>query len=228
MDIGTIRERTMTFSKQIGCATVLAIASALMSLPATAHDITAEWGSVKPPPVPQLKPVTVDPKTTALLVFDFMKGNCGARPRCVASVPSVKKLIDAARANNMMISYNLTGQNPKFEDMVDQSIIPRAGEHLVKNGRGANKFYNSDLEQALKAKGITTVIITGTSAQGAVAGSTQGATERGFKAIVPVDGMSAEDAFNEQYAAWHLAKGGPAALVENVTVTRSDLIKFGN
>jgi nicotinamidase-related amidase len=218
----------MTYSRQIGCATVLAIASALASLPAAAHDITAEWANVKAPPVPQLKPVTVDPKTTALLVLDFMKGNCGARPRCVASVPSVKKLIDAARANNMMISYNLTGQNPKFEDMVDQSIIPRAGEHLVKNGRGANKFYNSDLEQALKAKGITTVIITGTSAQGAVAGSSQGATERGFKAIVPVDGMSAEDAFNEQYAAWHLAKGGPAALVENVTVTRSDLIKFGN
>ena len=183
---------------------------------------------MKPPPVPQLKPVTVDPRTTALLVLDFMKNNCGARPRCVATVPAVKKLIDAARANGMMIAYNLTGQNPKVEDMIDPSLHPRAGEHLIKNGRGANKWYNSDLEDALKAKGIKTVIITGTSAQGAVAGSTQGATERGFKAIVPVDGMSAEDAYNEQYAAWHLAKGGPVALVENVTVTRSDLIKFGN
>ena len=114
------------------------------------------------------------------------------------------------------------------EDMIDASLAPRAGEHLIKNGRGANKFYNSDLEAALKAKGITTVIVTGTSAQGAVAGPTQGATERGYKAIVPVDGMSAEDAYNEQYAAWHLAKGGPVALVEHVTVTRSDLIKFGN
>jgi len=72
------------------------------------------------------------------------------------------------------------------------------------------------------------VIVTGTSAQGAVAGTTQGATERGFKAVVPVDGMSSEDAFNELYAAWHLAKGGPVALVDNVTVTRGDLIKYGN
>jgi hypothetical protein len=39
--------------------------------------------------------------------------------------------------------------------------------------------------------------------------------------------MSAEDAYNEQYAAWHLAQGGPVALVENVTLTRSDLITFG-
>ena len=216
------------FARQFGCATALAIASAFAAFPAWAGDIVADWASVKPPAAPQLKPVTVDPKTTALLVLDFMKNNCGARPRCVATVPSVKKLIDMARANNMMIAYNLTGQNPKPEDMIDQSLAPRAGEHLIKNGRGANKWYNSDLEEALKTKGIRTVIITGTSAQGAVAGSTQGATERGYKAIVPVDGMSAEDAYNEQYAAWHLAKGGPVALVENVTVTRSDLIKFGN
>ena len=209
-------------------AILFAVAFALSPLPAGAGDIVTEWSSVKAPPAPQLKPATVDPKTTALLVLDFMKNNCGARPRCVATVPTVKKLIDAARANGMMISYNLPGQTPKPEDMVDQSLAPRAGEHLIRNGRGANKFYNSDLEQALKAKGITTVIITGTSAQGAVAGTTQGAAERGLKVVVPVDGMSAEDAYNEQYAAWHLAKGGPVALVENVTLTRSDLIKFGN
>jgi nicotinamidase-related amidase len=209
-------------------ARILCCAATLVALPAWAGDIVADWATVKPPSPPELKPVTVDPRTTALLVLDFMKGNCGARPRCVATVPTVKKLIDTARANNMFIAYNLTGQNPKFEDMVDPGLHPRPGEHLVKNGRGANKWYNSDLEEALKAKGIRTVIITGTSAQGAVAGSTQGATERGFKAVVPVDGMSAEDAFNEQYAAWHLAKGGPVALVEHVTLTRSDLIKFGN
>jgi hypothetical protein len=31
--------------------------------------------------------------------------------------------------------------------------------------------------------------------------------QRGFTAVVPVDGMPAEDAYNEQYAAWHLYKG---------------------
>jgi nicotinamidase-related amidase len=207
---------------------LLAAVASFAALPACANDIVTEWASVKPPPAPELKPVTVDPKTTALLVLDMMKGNCGVRPRCGATVPNVKKLIDAARAHDAMVVYNLTGQAPKPEDMVDQSLVPRAGEHLIKNGRGANKFYNSDLEQSLKDKGIKTVIITGTSAQGAVAGSSQGATERGYKVIVPVDGMSAEDAYNEQYAAWHLSKGGPVALVEHVTVTRSDLIKFGN
>jgi hypothetical protein len=40
--------------------------------------------------------------------------------------------------------------------------------------------------------------------------------------------MSSESTFNELYAAWHIAKGGPANLVNNATLTRSDLIKFSN
>ena len=90
------------------------------------------------------------------------------------------------------------------------------------------QFIGSDLETRLRAKGIKTVIVTGTSAQGAVVGTSNGAVQRGFKAVVPVDGMSAEDPYNEQYAAWHLFKGGPVNLTDNVTLTRSDLIKFAN
>jgi nicotinamidase-related amidase len=190
-------------------------------------DITREWTSVKLPPAPELKPVTVDPKTTALLVLDMMKSNCGARPRCLATVANVKKLIDAARAANMMVVHNLTGAG-NIADLVDQSLAPRADESRIKGAGGSDKFVNSNLDQMLKEKGIKTVIVTGTSAQGAVATTTNGAAQRGYKSVVPVDGMSAEDAFNELYAVYHLAKGGPVNLTNNATVTRSDLIKFGD
>jgi nicotinamidase-related amidase len=210
-----------------GCITVIAAAiTAFCALPAQANDITTEWATVKPPPVPELKPATVDPKTTALLVLDLMKANCGQRPRCVATIPNVKKLLDLARANNMMVFYTLVGQTPTPENMVDQGLAPRAGEFVTRGG--GDKFIDSPLDQRLKEKGIKTVIVTGSSAQGAVVGTSNGAVQRGYKAVVPVDGMSAEDAYNEQYAAWHLYKGGPANLVENVTLTRSDMIKFGN
>src|SRR4051794_315196 len=189
-------------------------------------DITGEWAGVKLPPAPELKPVTVDPKTTALLVLDMMKSNCGARPRCLATVRNVKKLIDAARAHNVMVVYNLTGAG-KVEDMVDQALAPRAGEFMIKGSGGADKFVGSNLDAGLKGNNIQTVIVTGTSAQGAVGGTTNGAAQRGYKAVVPVDGMSAEDAFNELYAIWHIAKGGPVNLTGNATVTRSDLITFG-
>jgi nicotinamidase-related amidase len=203
-----------------------AVLAALDAFPVQANDITAEWGTVKPPPVPQLKSATVDPKTAALLILDLMAANCGARPRCVSTVPNIKKLLDTARRHNMMVFYTMVGPNPNPEGMVDQTVVPREGEWVVR--AGSDKFIGSDLEQRLKDRGIKTVIVTGTSAQGAVAGTSNGAVQRGYKAVVPVDGMSAEDPYNEQYTAWHLYKGGPAGLTENVTLTRSDLIKFGN
>ncbi len=208
------------------CAALIAAVIFLAARPAGAGDITTEWDSVKLPPKPELKSVTVDPKTTALLVLDLMKDNCGVRPRCVPIVPNVKKLIDNARARNMMIVYNLTG-TAKPEDMVDTSVMPRPNDFMIKNGRGGDKFTNSNLDAGLKEKGIKTVIITGTSAQGAVATTSNGATGRGYKVVVPVDGTASEDAFRELYGIFHLAGGGPAALTQNVTVTRSDLIKYG-
>lgn len=207
-------------------AILAALAAAAAAPPARANDITTEWATVKPPPVPELKPATIEPRTTALLILDLMKTNCGTRPRCGATVANVKKLLDAARAHDMMVFYTLVGGTAAPEGMVDQSLAPRAGEWVVRGG--ADKFIGSDLEQRLKDKGIKTVIVTGTSAQGAVVGTSNGAVQRGYKAVVPVDGMSAEDPYNEQYAAWHLYKGGPAVLTNSVTLTRSDLIKFGN
>ena len=63
------------------CAALIAAAAALAVHSAAAGDIIGDWDSVKLPPKPELKAVTVDPKTTALLVLDLMKNNCGARPR---------------------------------------------------------------------------------------------------------------------------------------------------
>jgi hypothetical protein len=88
-------------------AAIVAAVAAFGAAPVLAGDITAEWANVTPPPAPKLKQVTVDPKTTALLVLDFGKNNCGVRPRCLANVPNVKKLIDEARTHNMMVAYTL-------------------------------------------------------------------------------------------------------------------------
>src|ERR1700748_1776402 len=94
-----------------GTAVFAAVAAALAVAPAQAMDITKEWATVKPPPVPELKSATVDPKTTALLVLDLMKTNCGVRPRCASTVAPVKKLIDEARVHDMTVFYTLVGRN---------------------------------------------------------------------------------------------------------------------
>jgi nicotinamidase-related amidase len=198
---------------------------ALGASPVRAGDIIADWATAKTPPAPELKPTTVDGKTTALLILDMMKGNCAARPRCLVTVPAIKKLMDAARAADAMVFYTLVGAGSATPaDMVDPGIAPREGEWVFQ--RGPDKFLGSGLEERLKARGIKTVIVTGTSAQGAVVGVSSGAAQRGYRVIVPVDGMSAEDAYNEQYAAWHLYKGGPSTITDKITLTRSDMIKF--
>jgi nicotinamidase-related amidase len=207
------------------CAAIVMSLVILNGVSVQAADIVAEWGTVKPPPAPELKPVTLDGKTTALLILDLQKPNCTKerRARCADTVPKIKKLMEAARGAGAMIFYTFAGAgNPA--DIADPGIAPRDGEWVAQ--RGPDKFLGSDLEKRLKDRGIKTVIVTGTSAQGVVIGTGSGSAQRGYKVIVPVDGMSSEDPYMEQYAAWHMYKGGPAVVTDQVTLTRSDMISF--
>ncbi len=192
----------------------------------SAADILDDWAAVKPPPQPELKPVTLEGSTTALLILDMMKANCGTRPRCVATVPNVKRLHDAARTAKAMVWYSLVGSNNMATpaDVIDPGFIPREGEWARQGG--PDKFLGSNLEEKLKARGIKTVIVCGTSFQGVGIGTGSGSAQRGYKVIVPLDCLSSEDPYMEQYAAWHLFKGGPAVVTSQVTLTRSTMVKF--
>ena len=207
------------------CAAIVLSLVMLNAASVEAADIVAEWGTVKPPPAPELKPVTLDGKTTALLILDLQKPSCTTqrRVRCVDTIPKVKKLHDAARAAGATVIYSFAGAGDPHE-IADPGLAPRDGEWMAQ--RGPDKFLGSDLEKRLKDKGIKTVIVTGSSAQGVVVGTGSGAAQRGYKVIVPVDGMSSDDPYSEQYAAWHMYKGGPAIVIDQVTLTRSDMISF--
>ena len=191
-----------------------------------ATDILDDWATAKAPPPPELKPVTVDASTTALLILDMMKTNCGARPRCVATVPTIKRLHEEARKAGLMVWYSFVGSNGNATtaDQIDPAFTARDGEWARQNG--PDKFIGSNLDEKLKAKGIKTVIVCGTSFQGVGIGTGGGAAQRGYKVIIPIDCLSSEDAYMEQYAAFHLFKGGPAGVTSQVTMTRSTLMKF--
>lgn len=200
--------------------TAAAVVAAL-ALPAHAANIVDEWASVKAPPPPALKPVTVDSKTTALLMLDFMKQNCGVRPRCMATLPAVKKLLGEARAAKATVIYTKFGKTT-FDDIVDKDLAPAAGEASVTSF--ADKFLNTDLDKILKDKGIQAVIAIGTAANGAVLLTGTGAALRGVNVIVPVDGISSVDAYSEQFSVWQLANG--PTFSQKVTITKMDMIKF--
>ena len=201
------------------------LAISFWALPMAA-DILDDWSAVKPPPLPELKSVTLDGSTTALLILDMMKMNCGARPRCVASVPKVKKLHDAARTAGAMVWYSFVGSDGKATpaDQIDPGFTARDGEWVRQNG--PDKFIGSNLDEKLKARGIKTVIVCGTSFQGVGIGTGGGSAQRGYKVIIPIDCLSSEDPYMEQYSAFHLYKGAPAGVTSQVTLTRTTMLKW--
>lgn len=213
-----------TAKRYLGMALGLTIvfAAAATSVLAQTKDVIDEWATVQAPKPPQLKPVTLDPKTTALLVLDIVKQTCNneRRPRCVASVPKIQGLLSQARAKGLSVVHSITTAATPADILKD--VTPLEGEPIVK--APADKFFKTDLEKILTDKGIKTVIVAGTAAQGAVLNTSSQAAFRGFKVIVPVEGMSAENTYFEQYTAYHLTNA--PGVGQQVTLTRIDMIKY--
>lgn len=198
----------------------MAVLGAACATIAGSQSIVDEWTSVQVPPPPQLSAVSVDAKDTALLILDMTKQNCGPRPRCMASLPKLQRLTTQARERGVAVLYSLAGKTTMADVLPE--VAPRGGEPSVR--AGPDKFYNTDLDKILKERGIRTVIVVGTAAEGAVIYTGSGAALRGYRVIVPVDGASSSTLYPEQYTIWHLANS--ARFGWQVTTTRTDLIKL--
>jgi hypothetical protein len=138
------------------------------AVPSSAETIIDEWATVKAPSPPELKSVTLDPKTTAILVVDMIKQTCNEqrRPRCVAAIPKIEKLLAAARASGVTVVYSLfpspspaTFPNPVIGDYVP-ALAPKGNEPVVT--AFVDKFMLGDkdtgLQKILKEKGVTTLV----------------------------------------------------------------------
>ena len=183
--------------------------------------IVDEWDFVAIPAAPELKPVNLDAATTAYLILDIQDPLCTKeRLRCAASVPKIAAFLTLAREKGMMVAYSLTPTG-KPENILPM-VAPWPGDAIVKSS--VDKFYNTELEKVLKEKGIKTVVIVGTAANGAVLHTAVGAAMRGMQVVIPVDGMSAIDPYAEQYTAWHMMNGPGTR--NRATITRFSLIGF--
>jgi nicotinamidase-related amidase len=187
-----------------------------------AQSIIDEWSSVKAPPPPELKKVTFDRKTTALLLLDFNEQTCNQerRPRCIASIPRVKKLLSAARQAGIPVAFTVGGGGKATD--ISKELAPGKDEPVVSSG--LDKFVGTDLESFLKQHGVRTVVVAGVAANGAVLYTATTAAERGMKVVVPVDGISAEGLYPEQYTTWHLVNA--PRIGTSVTLTTIDDVKF--
>ena len=76
----------------------------------------------------------------------FVRDSCNQerRPRCVATIPHVKKLLDGARAHGVLVLHSVPTTNPSG-DYIVADLAPRPGEMIIPPN-GPNKFLPYDLE----------------------------------------------------------------------------------
>ena len=179
------------------------------------------------PPAPV--PVVLDPATTALLIFDIVDPICTRQPNCKAKmVPAIAALLARARKARVTVAYGTRA--PTMANWLPE-VLPAAGDIKIES-QAQDRFYKTDLDNMLKAKGITTLILTGWKVSGSVTYTSVGATLRGYTVVVPVDtSLDATDyeiAIGQyQILHQHSANAENEPLKAKAsTLSRTDLITF--
>ena len=178
---------------------------------------------------PDPVPVALNPATTALLIFDIVDPICTRQPNCTGRmVPAIASLLARARRAGVTVAYGTRA--PTMAKWLPE-VLPAAGDIKIES-QAQDRFYNTDLDKILKAKGITTLILAGWKVSGSVTYTSVGATLRGYTVVVPVD--ASLDATDYEIAIGlyqilhqHSANAENEALKNGAsTLSRTDLISF--
>jgi len=136
------------------------------------------------PPPPEPVAVALDPATTALLIFDIVDPICTRQPNCTGKmVPAIASLLARARTAGVAVAY---GTRAATMSTWLPDVLPVPGDIKIES-QAQDRFYKTDLDTTLKAKGITTLILAGWKVSGSVTYTSVGATLRGYTVVVPVD-----------------------------------------
>jgi nicotinamidase-related amidase len=181
------------------------------------------------PANPDPVPAALNAATTALLIFDIVEPICARYPICKAQLlPAISALLARARKANVTVGYG-TRAHTMSEWLPE--VSPGASDIKIES-QAQDRFYNTDLDKALKAKGITTLILTGWKVSGSVTYTSVGATLRGYTVVVPVDAtLDATDyeiAIGQyQILHQHSSNAANEPLKNRAsTLSRTDLITF--
>jgi nicotinamidase-related amidase len=181
------------------------------------------------PSPPDPVPVVLNPATTALLIFDIVDPICTRQPNCTGKmVPAIASLLARARKADVTVVYGTRA--PTMSKWLPE-VLPAPGDIKIES-QAQDRFYNTDLDKTLKAKGITTLILAGWKVSGSVTYTSVGATLRGYTVVVSVD--ASLDATDYEIAIGlyqilhqHSANAANEPLKDRAaTLSRTDLIAF--
>jgi nicotinamidase-related amidase len=111
------------------------------------------------------------------------------------------------------------------------AVAPASGDPLIAS-KGQDRFYSTELDNVLKGKGITTVILTGWKVSGSILYTSVGATLRGYTVVVPADTTNAPTDYEVPIGIYAMLNQNSANATNEplkpkaTTLSRSDLIRF--
>lgn len=181
------------------------------------------------PATPDPARVTLDPKTTALIMLDYVEDICSVQPSCNGRMlPAMIPFLERVRKAGLVVAYGTRERN--MNHWV-QEVAPTAGDIKILNV-AQDRFYNTDLDKILKAKGIKMLIIVGWKISGSVTYTSVGAMVRNYTVVIPMDTTSAGSAYETTIGFYNVLNSGNANLANEplkpgaVTLTRTDMISF--
>src|SRR5437764_12638124 len=108
------------------------------------------------PALPDPVRVALNPATTALLVLDYVDPICTSQPKCKGQMlPAVIPFTARARKAGVVVAYGTREQN--MSKWLPE-VAPAPSDIKIVN-TAQDRFYNTDLDNALKAKSIATIIM---------------------------------------------------------------------
>ena len=181
------------------------------------------------PATPDPAHVTLDPKTTALIVLDYVEDICNNQVSCKTKMlPAMTPFMEKVRKAGLTVAYGTRAQNmTKWL----KEVAPAANDIKIIN-TAQDRFYNTDLDKALKAKGVKTLIMVGWKISGSVQFTSVGAMAHDYTVVIPVDTTSAGSEYEMTIGFYNVLNSGNANLANqpmkanSVTLTRTDLITF--
>jgi nicotinamidase-related amidase len=196
---------------------------------ATQAQSTRPLLTLQMPALPDPVRVTLNPATTALLVLDYVEPICNSQPKCKSQMlPAMTPFMERARKANLVVAYGT--REPNMSKWLPD-VTPAPGDIKIVN-IAQDRFYNTDLDKALKAKGITTIIMVGWKVSGSLAYTSVGATLRGYTVVVPVDTTAAATDYETAIGFYQILNQGNGNLANEPlkpkapTLSRSDMITF--
>src|SRR6476659_1025331 len=181
------------------------------------------------PAMPDPARITLNSKTTALMMLDYVEDICATQPKCKSQMlPALTPFMERARKAGLAVAYGTREKN--MTHWLPQ-IAPAAGDIKIVN-TAQDRFYNTDLDKALKAKGITTLVIVGWKISGSVTYTSVAAMIRDYIVVIPVDTTAASTDYETAIGFYNVLNSGNANLTnqplkaKSATLSRSDLVAF--